>query len=70
MERICGLEAALRQRETSLQKLNAQLHSKDAHQGQPPASLVVPRGEFGATSMGSQILSGSMEQHILNITTD
>ncbi|XP_077391841.1 TANK-binding kinase 1-binding protein 1-like isoform X2 [Festucalex cinctus] len=43
MERICSLEAALRQRETSLQKLNAQLHNKDAHQGQPHSSLVVPR---------------------------
>lgn len=29
MERIRGLEAALRQRDSSLQKLNLQLHSKD-----------------------------------------
>ncbi|XP_049602146.1 TANK-binding kinase 1-binding protein 1 isoform X1 [Syngnathus scovelli] len=41
MERICSLESALRQRETSLQKLKTQLHNKD--QGQPHASLVVPR---------------------------
>lgn len=46
MERICSLESALRQRETSLQKLSAQLRSKDAHQSQPHASLDVPRGEF------------------------
>lgn len=29
VERILGLESALRQRENSLQKLNMQLHSKD-----------------------------------------
>lgn len=29
MERIRGLESALRQRDSSLQKLNMQLHSKD-----------------------------------------
>eukprot|EP00066_Takifugu_rubripes_P012644 XP_011601910.1 PREDICTED: TANK-binding kinase 1-binding protein 1-like [Takifugu rubripes] len=39
MERICSLESALRQRETSLQKLSAQLRSKDAHQSQLHASL-------------------------------
>ncbi|XP_057673334.1 TANK-binding kinase 1-binding protein 1-like isoform X2 [Corythoichthys intestinalis] len=43
MERICSLETALRQRETSLQKLNAKLRDKDEHQSQPHASLVVPR---------------------------
>lgn len=46
MERICSLESALRQRETSLQKLSAQLRSKDVQQSQPHASLDVPRGEF------------------------
>lgn len=46
MERICGLESALRQRETSLQKLSAQLRSKDTHQSQVHASLDVPRGGF------------------------
>ncbi|CAG01635.1 unnamed protein product, partial [Tetraodon nigroviridis] len=46
MERICSLESALRQRETSLQKLSAQLRSKDAHQSQVHASLDVPRGGF------------------------
>lgn len=46
MERICSLESALRQRETSLQKLSAQLRSKDAHQSQLHASLDVPRGWF------------------------
>lgn len=44
VERICSLETALRQRETSLQKLSAQLRSKDAHQAQLHASLDVPRG--------------------------
>lgn len=29
VERILGLESALRQRDNSLQKLNMQLHSKD-----------------------------------------
>uniref|UniRef100_H3CZR8 TBK1 binding protein 1 n=1 Tax=Tetraodon nigroviridis TaxID=99883 RepID=H3CZR8_TETNG len=47
MERICSLESALRQRETSLQKLSAQLRSKDAHQSQVHASLDVPREEEG-----------------------
>ncbi|XP_051905618.1 TANK-binding kinase 1-binding protein 1-like [Hippocampus zosterae] len=56
MERICSLEAALRQRETSLQKLNAQLHSKDAHQGQPPAGLVVPREGRSPTLQSSRSL--------------
>lgn len=46
VERICSLESALRQRETSLQKLSAQLRSKDAHQAQLHASLDVPRGGF------------------------
>ncbi|XP_061605763.1 TANK-binding kinase 1-binding protein 1-like isoform X2 [Phyllopteryx taeniolatus] len=43
MERICSLESALRQKETSFQKLNTQRCNKDAHQGQAHASLVVPR---------------------------
>lgn len=53
MERICSLESALRQRETSLQKLSAQLRSKDAHQSQLHASLDVPRGLvlFGSKSL-------------------
>lgn len=46
MERICGLESALRQRESSLQKLSAQLRSKDVHQSHLHASLDVPRGGF------------------------
>lgn len=46
VEQICSLESALRQRETSLQKLSAQLRNKDAHQPQLHASLDVPRGEF------------------------
>ncbi|XP_034074155.1 LOW QUALITY PROTEIN: TANK-binding kinase 1-binding protein 1-like [Gymnodraco acuticeps] len=46
VEQICGLESALRQRETSLQKLSVQLRSKDAHKShlQLHASLDVPRG--------------------------
>ncbi|GLD70060.1 TANK-binding kinase 1-binding protein 1-like isoform X1 [Lates japonicus] len=39
VERICSLELALRQRETSIQKLSAQLRSKDAHQSQLHTSL-------------------------------
>lgn len=49
MERVRGLEAALRQRDGSLQKLNMQLHGKDmqylqlhagpdAHREYPPLS--------------------------------
>lgn len=48
MERICSLESALRQRESSLQKLSAQLRSKDLQQTQVHASLDVPRGGFSA----------------------
>ncbi|XP_061703114.1 TANK-binding kinase 1-binding protein 1-like isoform X2 [Syngnathoides biaculeatus] len=43
LERICSLESALRQRETSFQKLNTKLQNKDVHQAQAHASLVVPR---------------------------
>ncbi|XP_049924424.1 TANK-binding kinase 1-binding protein 1-like [Epinephelus moara] len=56
MERICGLESALRQRETSLQKLSAQLRSKDAHQSQLHASLDVPREGRGPTLQSSHSL--------------
>ncbi|XP_058508540.1 TANK-binding kinase 1-binding protein 1-like [Solea solea] len=48
MERICGLESALRQRESSLQKLRAQLRNKDAQQSQIHASLDVPREGRGS----------------------
>lgn len=52
VEQICGLESALRQRETSLQKLSVQLRSKDAHKShlQLHASLDVPRGGFCAAA--------------------
>lgn len=46
MERICSLESALRQREMSLQKLSAQLRSKDVNQSHLHTILDVPRGEF------------------------
>ncbi|XP_021413229.2 TANK-binding kinase 1-binding protein 1 isoform X2 [Oncorhynchus mykiss] len=47
MERICGLESALTQREGSLQKLSAQLHSKNIHYLQLHTSLDVPRERNG-----------------------
>ncbi|AWP18338.1 putative TANK-binding kinase 1-binding protein 1-like [Scophthalmus maximus] len=56
VERICSLESALRQRETSLQKLSAQLHSKDAHQSELHASLDVPREGRGPTLQSSRSL--------------
>ncbi|XP_029363965.1 TANK-binding kinase 1-binding protein 1-like [Echeneis naucrates] len=55
VERICSLESALRQRETTLQKLGAQLHTKDTHQSQLQASLDVPRGR-GQTLQSSRSL--------------
>ncbi|CAK6980928.1 TANK-binding kinase 1-binding protein 1-like [Scomber scombrus] len=56
VEQICSLESALRQRETSLQKLSAQLRSKDAHQPQMHASLDVPREGRGPTLQSSRSL--------------
>ncbi|XP_054615266.1 TANK-binding kinase 1-binding protein 1-like isoform X5 [Dunckerocampus dactyliophorus] len=53
MEQICSLESALRQRETSLQKLNSQLRNKDAHRGRLHASLLVPREGRGPTLQSS-----------------
>ncbi|XP_075879723.1 TANK-binding kinase 1-binding protein 1-like isoform X2 [Nelusetta ayraudi] len=55
MERICSLESALRQRENSLQKLSAQLRSKDLQQTQVHVSLDVPRGR-GPTLQSSRSL--------------
>ncbi|XP_078141073.1 TANK-binding kinase 1-binding protein 1-like [Centroberyx gerrardi] len=55
VERIRSLESALRQREVSLQKLSAQLRSKDAHQLQLHTSLDVPRGR-GPTLQSSRSL--------------
>ncbi|XP_067333565.1 TANK-binding kinase 1-binding protein 1-like isoform X2 [Channa argus] len=56
VERIHSLEAALRQRETSLQKLSAQLRSKDGHQSQLHASLDVPREGRGPMLQSSRSL--------------
>ncbi|KAF7646723.1 hypothetical protein LDENG_00183540, partial [Lucifuga dentata] len=56
VEQIRGLESALRQRETSLQKLSAQLRSKDAQQPQIHASLNVPREGRGPTLQSSRSL--------------
>ncbi|XP_044038614.1 TANK-binding kinase 1-binding protein 1-like isoform X3 [Siniperca chuatsi] len=56
VEQICSLESALRQRETSLQTLSAQLRSKDAHQSQLHASLDVPREGRGLTLQSSRSL--------------
>nr|XP_046272425.1 TANK-binding kinase 1-binding protein 1-like isoform X1 [Scatophagus argus] len=56
VERICSLESALRQRESSLQKLSAQLRSKDAHQSQLHTSLDVPREGRGPTLQSSRSL--------------
>ncbi|XP_026181471.1 TANK-binding kinase 1-binding protein 1-like [Mastacembelus armatus] len=53
VERIHSLESALRQRESSLQKLSAQLRNKDAHQSQLHASLDVPREGRGPTLQSS-----------------
>lgn len=46
VERIRNLESALRQRETSIQKLSAQLRSKDTRPSQIHTSLDVPGGRF------------------------
>ncbi|CAJ1075636.1 TANK-binding kinase 1-binding protein 1-like [Xyrichtys novacula] len=56
VEQIRSLESALRQRETSLQKLSAQLHSKDLHQAQRQAGLDVPREGRGPTLQSSRSL--------------
>ncbi|KAM7386176.1 hypothetical protein PAMA_009017 [Pampus argenteus] len=56
VEQICSLESALRQRETSLQKLSAQLRNKDAHQPQIHPSLDVPREGRGPTLQSSRSL--------------
>ncbi|XP_068587661.1 TANK-binding kinase 1-binding protein 1-like isoform X1 [Cebidichthys violaceus] len=56
VERICGLESALRQRETSLQKLSAHLRGKDTLQSQLHASLDVPREGRGPTLQSSRSL--------------
>ncbi|XP_019959216.2 TANK-binding kinase 1-binding protein 1-like isoform X1 [Paralichthys olivaceus] len=56
VERICSLESALRQRETSLQKLSTQLRSKEARQSQLHASLDVPREGRGPTLQSSRSL--------------
>ncbi|XP_041634018.1 TANK-binding kinase 1-binding protein 1-like isoform X2 [Cheilinus undulatus] len=56
VEQIRSLESALRQRETSLQKLSAQLHSKDLHQAQRQVGLDVPREGRGPTLQSSRSL--------------
>ncbi|XP_074511212.1 TANK-binding kinase 1-binding protein 1-like isoform X1 [Sebastes fasciatus] len=56
VEQICSLESALRQRETSLQKLSVQLRSKDALRSQLHASLDVPREGRGPTLQSSRSL--------------
>eukprot|EP00064_Thunnus_orientalis_P007949 superscaffoldBa00000915_g7971 len=56
VEQICSLETALRHRETSLQKLSAQLRSKDTHQPQLHTSLDVPREGRGPTLQSSRSL--------------
>ncbi|XP_074553401.1 TANK-binding kinase 1-binding protein 1-like [Halichoeres trimaculatus] len=56
VEQIRSLESALRQRETSLQKLSAQLHSKDLQQAQKLIGLVVPREGRGPTLQSSRSL--------------
>ncbi|XP_029294276.1 TANK-binding kinase 1-binding protein 1-like isoform X2 [Cottoperca gobio] len=56
VEQICSLESALRQRETSLQKLSVQLRSKDAHQSKLHGSLDVPREGRGPTLQSSRSL--------------
>ncbi|XP_054464217.1 TANK-binding kinase 1-binding protein 1-like [Anoplopoma fimbria] len=56
VEQICSLESALRQRESSLQKLSAQLRGKDTHQSQLQASLNVPREGRGPTLQSSRSL--------------
>ncbi|XP_053300307.1 TANK-binding kinase 1-binding protein 1 [Pleuronectes platessa] len=56
VERICSLESALRQRQTSLQKLGTQIRSKEARQSQLHASLGVPREGRGPTLQSSRSL--------------
>lgn len=46
VDRIRILESALRQRDSSLQKLSTELHSKDLHKSQLHASLDILRGGF------------------------
>uniref|UniRef100_UPI0037E8B819 TANK-binding kinase 1-binding protein 1-like n=1 Tax=Semicossyphus pulcher TaxID=241346 RepID=UPI0037E8B819 len=55
VEQIRSLESALRQRETSLQKLSVQLHSKDV-QTQRHVGLDVPREGRGPTLQSSRSL--------------
>ncbi|XP_028310223.1 TANK-binding kinase 1-binding protein 1-like [Gouania willdenowi] len=56
LERICSLESALKQRENSLEKLSAQLRSKDAHQSKLQPTLEVPREGRGPTLQSSRSL--------------
>ncbi|XP_029945552.1 TANK-binding kinase 1-binding protein 1-like [Salarias fasciatus] len=56
LERIRGLESALRQRDSSLQKLSLQMRSKDSLQSQLHASLDVPREGRGPTLQSSRSL--------------
>nr|XP_040046174.1 TANK-binding kinase 1-binding protein 1-like isoform X1 [Gasterosteus aculeatus aculeatus] len=56
VEHICGLESALRQRESSVQKLNAQLRGKGTLQSQLHTSLDVPREGRGPTLQSSRSL--------------
>ncbi|XP_059204710.1 TANK-binding kinase 1-binding protein 1-like [Centropristis striata] len=70
VERICGLESALRQRETSLQKLSAHVRSKDALQSQLHGSLDVPREGCGPTLQSSRSLDALSDMKLQHLEAE
>ena len=69
MERIRNLEAALRQRDSSLQKLNMQLHSKDMqylqlHAGPDAHSEYPPQISASASAIASASRSARLVREL------
>ncbi|XP_006805077.1 TANK-binding kinase 1-binding protein 1-like isoform X1 [Neolamprologus brichardi] len=70
VDRIRILESALRQRDSSLQKLSTELHSKDLHKSQLHASLDIPRDGPGPTLQSSCSLDALLDLKVQQLEAE
>ncbi|KAL3987796.1 hypothetical protein ACER0C_014911 [Sarotherodon galilaeus] len=70
VDRIRILESALRQRDSSLQKLSTELHSKDLHKSQLHASLDILRDGSGPTLQSSCSLDALLDLKVQQLEAE
>ncbi|XP_053707764.1 TANK-binding kinase 1-binding protein 1-like isoform X2 [Synchiropus splendidus] len=70
VKRICSLESALRQRESSIQNLSTQIRHNDAHKVRTHDNLLVPREGRGPTLQSSRSLDALSDMKLQRLEAE